>query len=97
MDGTLTVLPKLQGQLSETDYISGSLSSNDLIVGVLTIPTYVDVGVYSGDYEVNPTFESQTLETKNKTLTDDILVNAIEVQSVSNLSGGRTVYIGGII
>ena len=86
MDGTLTPMPQLQGQLSTVNQI----------IGVLSIPTYVDVGIYEGDYEVAPSFESQTLETRNKTLTEDILVKAIEVQSVTNLSGGKTVYIGGI-
>lgn len=97
MEGTLTALPELQGELSATNHIFGSLSHNDSIAGALTIPTYVDVDTYDGSYEVEPKFEGQTLETKNKTLTDDISVKAIEVQSVSNLSGGRTVYIGGII
>lgn len=86
MDGTLTPMPQLQGQLSTVNQI----------IGVLSIPTYVDVDIYEGDYEVAPSFENQTLETRDKTLTEDILVKAIEVQSVTNLSGGKTVYIGGI-
>lgn len=97
MEGTLTALPELQGELSAANHISGSLAESSFIAGVLTIPTYVETDTYDGNYEVEPAFESQTLGTKNKTLTDDILVKAIEVQSVSNLSGGRTVYIGGII
>lgn len=97
MEGTPAAVPKLHGQLSNVGYISGSLSSANTLIGALTIPTYVDVDTYDGSYEVEPKFEGQTLETKNKTLTDDISVKAIEVQSVSNLSGGRTVYIGGII
>lgn len=87
MDGTLTPMPQLQGQLSNVNRI----------IGVLSIPTYVDVDIYEGEYEIAPSFDSQTLETRNKTLTEDILVKAIEVQTVTNLSGGKTVYIGGII
>ena len=52
---------------------------------------------YDGEYEIKPTFEAQILPTKAKVLTDDITVNAIEVSRTTNLSGGKTVYIGGLI
>lgn len=52
---------------------------------------------YDGEYVVNPSFDSQTLQTSSKLMDDDVTVNAIEVQRVSNEAGGRTVYIGGII
>lgn len=52
---------------------------------------------YDGPYEVDPAFEETTLSTANKVLEDDIVVNPIEVARVSNLSGGRTIYIGGLI
>ena len=56
-----------------------------------------DIEVYRGSYFVDPDFTEHVLATKNKTLTDNVSVKAIEVQRVSNTSGGRTVYIGGII
>lgn len=62
-----------------------------LVVQAGTLP------VYTGEYEVDPDFERTILETKNKVLTDDLVVNPIEVSRVSNTSGGTTVYIGGII
>lgn len=51
---------------------------------------------YDGEYEVKPKFEVQTLPTAEKYLARDVTVDAIEVSKVSNLSGGKTVYIGGI-
>ena len=51
---------------------------------------------YDGNYSVDPNFEVQTLATKKKVMRDNVTVNAIEVQRVSNLSGGTTVYIGGL-
>lgn len=51
---------------------------------------------YLGEYEVTPSFEQQTLATSNKYMSDDVTVYAIEVSTVSNPSGGNTVYIGGI-
>lgn len=52
---------------------------------------------YKGAYTVDPDFTTQTLATKYKRMQDDVTVNAIEVQRVSNAAGGRTVYIGGLI
>lgn len=52
---------------------------------------------YTGSYRVDPSFERQTLLTRNKILTDNVNVAPIEVQRVSNLSGGKTIYIGGNI
>jgi len=51
---------------------------------------------YAGEYEVDPDFTGHTLLTKNKLLLENVVVNPIEVASVSNTSGGKTVYIGGI-
>ena len=52
---------------------------------------------YDGQYEINPSFDDQILETKNKLMTDDVTVNAITVSRTTNPSGGKTVYIGGTI
>lgn len=67
---------------------------------VLTVEPAVTVSVggdlYTGDYTVNPDFHGKTLETRNKTMDEDVIVKPIEVTRVSNPSGGTTVYIGGI-
>jgi len=52
---------------------------------------------YNGPYVVKPSFEDQFLATNNKLMTSDVEVEAIEVNRTTNLSGGITVYIGGII
>lgn len=52
---------------------------------------------YHGAYIVDPDFVGKTLGTRNKLMRDDVTVNPIEVSEVSNLAGGKTVYIGGII
>ena len=56
-----------------------------------------DLPAYTGAYNVDPKFEAQKLATNGKKMRDDVTVEAIEVQRVSNTSGGRTVYIGGLI
>ena len=55
------------------------------------------IEVYRGAYLVEPDFMEQTLYTKDKKMLNDVTVKAIEIQRVSNTSGGRTVYIGGLI
>ncbi len=50
---------------------------------------------YRGEYVVDPRFEAQTLETKDKVMSDDVIVNPIEVARVTNPSGGKTIFIGG--
>ncbi len=52
---------------------------------------------YKGQYEVEPDFTSQTLETKYKVMDSNVTINPIEVSRTSNEAGGKTVYIGGII
>ena len=48
---------------------------------------------YDGEYVVIPKTIEQTLETKNKHMTDDVTVREIPYYAVSNLTG-LTVYIG---
>lgn len=56
-----------------------------------------DYPAYTGPTEVDPDFEGIVLPTALKVVPSDITVNPIQVESVSNPYGGRTVYIGGII
>lgn len=53
-----------------------------------------DYEFYKGDYQVKPTFENQTLKTKNMAMKDDVEIKPISVTKVSNQSGGNTVIIG---
>ncbi len=65
--------------------------------GVVTEVVRSDYPFYTGATVVDPDFIGTTLETAQKVVVSDITVNPIQVESVSNLSGGKTVYIGGII
>lgn len=50
---------------------------------------------YTGEYTITPkTYNTQTLPTKNKLLTDDIRIKKIPYYEMDNESGGTTVYIG---
>lgn len=54
-----------------------------------------DVEKYDGGYEIVPKIQEQKLPTKNKLLTEDMVIKSIPVIKVSNTSGGNTVIIGG--
>ena len=45
---------------------------------------------YHGSYEVTPKLEDQTLLTKDKSMTDNVVVKEVPVARVSNPSGGKT-------
>lgn len=55
-----------------------------------------DSEIYYGEYEVTPDFYTQTLETENKHMTDDVTVFPIPVHRTTN-PYGTTVYIGGLL
>ena len=86
----------LSFSLSGGSHLDFNLSPDESLSFDVSTPTYVDTDIYTGQTEVNPDFVGVILETTRKLLTDDIVVKPIQVESVSNLSGGRTVYIGGI-
>lgn len=49
---------------------------------------------YDGDYDVIPRVYQQILETKDKLMLDDVVVEVIPILKVTNLSDGYTVTIG---
>lgn len=49
---------------------------------------------YDGSYNVIPRIVGQTLETKNKSMRDDVTVDPINYAEVTNPQGGKTVTIG---
>ena len=48
---------------------------------------------YEGDYEVTPTAIGEVLQTKLKTMLDDVTVQPIPYQETTNASGGYTISI----
>lgn len=71
------VYGELSGTLTSGGTISGTLSAVQDIQGSLTIPEYVLPPVYSGDYEVTPSAETQTLETDSLYMRGNITINPI--------------------
>lgn len=80
----------MDGITSNIGSISGSLSPPSNISGELSIPTYVDVDIYDGITEITPTTEQQVLQTYNKTVTRNIVVNPIPENYGRLLYSGNT-------
>ena len=74
-------------------------ASKEEEVGVELLPRgYApSIAPYNGKYEVIPTVEGETLQTKNKYMAKDLTVQPIPYFEVGNLTGGTTVYIAGEI
>lgn len=53
-----------------------------------------ELPAYEGAYEITPKTSTQTLDTAQKFMSEDVTVNAIPFYETSNTSGGNTVYIG---
>lgn len=62
--------------------------------GIQPITTYIGGEPYTGDYVMTPKTKEQTMQTKDKVMTDDVTIKSIPFFNVSNNSGGSTVYIG---
>lgn len=52
---------------------------------------------YAGPYEYTPDFDGAVLETKNKSMLDDVTIRAIPISRTTNPQGGKTVYIGEVV
>lgn len=90
IDGEVSLLNRIDGELDLNAQIDGD-------VGEAIVVAEHDLPTYTGPTVINPDFVGTSLPTKNKVLAQNITIKPIEVQTVSNLAGGKTVYIGGII
>ena len=81
-------MDRLKCTLSKPITLSGSLSKLQTLSGILTLKTvgssYPD---YTGDTVIIPTTSDQLLETSNKIIRDDILVEKIPIFETSNEYG----------
>ena len=86
----------IKGTVQAGGSVRGSIASRGTVIGTVQRPLILSAGdgdVYNGPYVVDPTFDDQTLTTKNKTLYNDVTVKSIRVERMSN-EHGTTVYIG---
>lgn len=93
-------LLNLQGNviLGSAINLSGSviIGEKTLIEGNLIIGGGRIYPTYKEEYEVNPKYYTQTLETEDKVMVNDLTINAISYNEVTNEAGGLTAKIGEI-
>ena len=83
----------LVGKISSGNAILlGKIQSPMTLIGKVVISSGHEY--FNGDYEVIPKIKSQSLETKDKLMSKDLLIKSIPYYEVSNPQGGNTVYIG---
>lgn len=70
---------------------------NVLLEGELEVGSGGRLPNFEGDYTVTPKVSAQTLETKNKSMTADVVIEEIPYSEVSNPSGGNTVNIAYVL
>lgn len=95
---------KLKGKLiNDSINIKGKLETNSNIKGLINSANHLEGKIiaggtavypdYEGTYDVIPKTESQTLNTQNKILREDMLIESIPYFETSN-QYGNTIYIG---
>lgn len=87
----------LTGNLIDGQTLSGQIVNTGKMEGNIHVSSVLGSGnieYYTGTYEVEPSINSQTLATKNKTMTRDLTVTKIPYAEVTNLANGITVTIG---
>lgn len=84
----------LTGTISGTGSLRGTLSPTSALSGVVSPSSPISDNWYDGEYEVTPLADQEiVIETRNKTMSNDITVNTIPYLETSNEFGGITVSI----
>lgn len=82
----------LSGSISAEGTLSGKICEVGGLKGKLSV--LKEYQMYDGEYEVIPKAgESQTLETENKVLRENLIVREVPFYETSNDSNGLTAYI----
>lgn len=94
MEGCITSLVRIKGTLADISRIRAKVFSNATLHGTIGLPVNIGGEAYLGPYEVVPsTVDDIILETKDKSMNDDVTVFKIPYYETMNTSG-YTVYIG---
>lgn len=74
--------------------VGGNIAAKGKMSGKVKSAETKPLPEYEGEYVIDPKFEDITLETKKKSLYDDMTVKAITTLEVDNEQGGTTFIIG---
>lgn len=76
------------------DRISGSITGKGRIAGTIETAKTKPLPWYEGEYVITPKFTEQVLETKQRSMSDDVTVEKITTLEVDNEAGGVTYIFG---
>ena len=85
----------ISGKVTARGAVAGRVRSEAGISGKVEIGKTKSLPWYEGEYEVIPKWEDITLKTKQKSMREDVTMQAIPYAEVDNLAGGKTAIIGG--
>lgn len=86
----------LIADIIDKDVLSASMEDDEIEVDLSDILVVGNaLPKYEGEYTIKPKFKNQILETKEKRMTENMVIEQISVVKTSNTSGGNTVIIGG--
>lgn len=71
------VYGEINGTLSGSGTLTGSVRSTGMLSGSLTVPSAAGVERYEGEYEFTPSGSEQTVEISGKMATRNIVINPI--------------------
>jgi len=73
---------------------SSTVSMDTAFADLQKVTVREDRVPFTGEYQITPKVEAQTIPTAQKYMTDDMEIKAIPYFETSNNSDGETVYIG---
>ena len=88
-------MQELKGRISGQGNLNGNIRDKAKMSGTLHYAKSKPLPYYEGEYELTPVWENVTLETKQKSMKENVTMQAIPYAEVDNLAGGKTVIIGG--
>lgn len=91
----MQVVKTIKATINPKRAIKATINPKCDVKAKVSIPHIMAMEPYTGDYDVIPIFTDITLETRGKSMTDDVTVTSIPVKKVTNFTGGYTVTIGG--
>ena len=98
MIGSIQSKANITGVVKAVETIIGEVTAGcvigDVELGRIVVEQ-VEGETYDGVYDITPTVEEQTLETRGKKMRDDVTILEIPYYTTTNLSGGYTAIIGG--
>lgn len=91
----IIAIPSITGIISDVGSVTGNLSATGGVSG--SISRELDHDTYTGEYDVIPRTDEQTLNTADRIMTRDVVIQEIPYAETINPAGGTTVNIAYVI